>query len=44
MINQLDDSEDAIFLIIGGDHVPILRNLFRDNPYFEVIEPKNWLD
>jgi len=37
MINQLDYSEKAIFLIIGGDHVPILRNLFRDNPHFEVV-------
>lgn len=43
MINQLDYSEDAIFIIIGGDHVPILRNLFRDNPYFEIISPQKWL-
>lgn len=43
IINQLDYSENAIFLIIGGDHVPIIRNLFRDNPVFEVIEPEDWL-
>jgi len=43
IINQLDYSEKAIFIIIGADHVPILRNLFRDNPYFEVMETKKWL-
>lgn len=41
MINQLDYSENAIFLIIGGDHVPIIKNLFRGNPIFEVVEPKD---
>ena len=44
MINQLDYEEDAIFLIIGGDHVPIIRNLFRDNPLFEVVHPSKWLN
>lgn len=44
IINQLDYSENAIFLIIGGDHVPIIRNLFRDNTLFEVIDPKDWLN
>jgi len=43
MINQVDYTEDAIFLIMGGDHIPILRNLFRDNPHFEVVHPKEWL-
>jgi len=43
MINQLDYSEDAIFLIIGSDHVPIIKNLFEDNPFFEVVDPKEWL-
>ncbi len=37
MINQLDYSEKAIFLIIGNDHIPIIRHLFESNPYFEVI-------
>ena len=44
MVNQLDYSEEAIFLIMGGDHIPILRNLFRDNPFFEVVPPEAWLD
>lgn len=44
MINQVDYNKDeAILLIIGSDHVPIIRNLFRDNPYFEVIDPAEWL-
>lgn len=43
MINQLDYNEEAIFLVIGADHIPILANLFRDNPYFEVINPEVWL-
>lgn len=43
MINQLDYTEDGIFLIMGGDHIPILRNLFRDNPLFEVVDPQEWL-
>ncbi|MEO1713007.1 MAG: DUF5694 domain-containing protein [Bacteroidota bacterium] len=43
MINQLDYTEEAIFLVVGGDHVPILTNLFRDNPFFEVVHPKEWL-
>lgn len=40
MINQLDYQENAIFLIMGGDHIPILRELFSANPYFEVAPPK----
>lgn len=43
MINQLDYSEKAIFLIIGNDHVPILRHLFESNPYFEVMDTEKWL-
>lgn len=43
MINQLDYSEKAIFLIIGNDHIPILRHLFESNPYFEVIDTEHWL-
>ena len=43
IINQLDYTENGILLLMGGDHIPIIRNLFRDNPFFEVVEVKNWL-
>lgn len=43
MISQLDYNEHAIFLIIGNDHVPIIRQMFEANPYFEVIETVKWL-
>lgn len=43
MIAQLDYSEKAIFLIIGNDHVPIIRQMFESNPYFEVVETEKWL-
>lgn len=43
MINQLDYTEKAIFLIIGNDHIPILRHLFESNPYFEVMDTEKWL-
>jgi hypothetical protein len=44
MINQLTYHEKAIFLIIGNDHIPIIRQLFIDNPYFEVIDTITWLN
>lgn len=43
MINQLDYTEKSIFLIMGNDHIPILKHLFESNPYFEFIETHNWL-
>ncbi|MEM5565001.1 DUF5694 domain-containing protein [Psychroserpens sp. AS72] len=43
IINQLDYNESAIFLLIGADHVPIIKNLFKGNPYFEVVETSKWL-
>lgn len=43
MINQLDYNEKAIFLIIGNDHIPIIRHLFESNPYFEVVNVQAWL-
>lgn len=43
MINQLSFDEQGIFLIMGGDHIPILKHLFESNPYFEVIPTKDWL-
>lgn len=43
MLAQLDYTEDAIFLIIGNDHVPIIRQMFRENPYFEVVNTEKWL-
>lgn len=43
MLAQLDYTEDAIFLIIGNDHIPILRHLFESNPYFAVVPAKKWL-
>jgi hypothetical protein len=43
MINQLDYSEKAIFLLMGNDHIPIIRQLFESNPFFEVVDTKDWL-
>lgn len=43
MINQLNYNEKAIFLLIGNDHIPIIRQLFESNPYFEVVEISKWL-
>ncbi|MEO0625932.1 MAG: DUF5694 domain-containing protein [Bacteroidota bacterium] len=43
MINQLDYTEDAILLVVGSDHVPIISSLFEANPYFEVVHPEEWL-
>lgn len=43
MINQLDYEEKAIFLLIGNDHIPIIRHLFESNPWFEVIDTEKWL-
>lgn len=44
MIAQLDYSEQAIFLLIGNDHVPIIRHLFESNPWFEVVATEEWLN
>ncbi|MBK7474905.1 MAG: hypothetical protein IPI11_02380 [Haliscomenobacter sp.] len=44
MINQLDYKEKAIFLLIGNDHIPIIRHLFESNPYFKVVDTKKWLE
>ena len=43
MINQIEYTEDAIFLLMGNDHIPIIRHLFESNPYFEVVPTNNWL-
>lgn len=43
IIAQLDYSENSIFVLIGNAHVPILKQLFKDNPYFEVVEAQKWL-
>lgn len=43
ILAQLDYKEDSLFLVIGNDHVPILQQLFNDNPYFEVVETEKWL-
>lgn len=43
MIAQIDYSEKAIFLIMGNDHIPIIRHLFESNPYFEVVDTEKWL-
>jgi hypothetical protein len=43
IINQIDFTEQSIFLIIGNDHVPIIRHLFESNPYFEVMDTEKWL-
>lgn len=43
IINQLNYSENAIFLLIGADHIPIIKSLFEGNPYFSVVEAGQWL-
>lgn len=43
MLSQLDYTEHAIFLLIGNDHVPIIRQMFQENPYFEVVNTEQWL-
>ena len=43
MLSQLDYNEKAIILIIGGDHIPIIRQMFQENPYFEVVDTEKWL-
>lgn len=43
ILNQLDFQENAIFLLIGNDHIPIIRQLFAENPAFEVINTAQWL-
>lgn len=44
IINQVDYEKDkAIFLLMGGDHIPIIKTLFDANPYFEVVETSQWL-
>jgi len=43
MINQVDYSEKSIFLLMGNDHIPIIRHLFESNPYFEVMNTEEWL-
>ncbi len=43
MINQLSYNEKGIFLLMGADHIPIIKHLFESNPYFEVVDVKEWL-
>lgn len=43
MINQLSFDEQSIFLIMGGDHIPILKHLFESNSHFEVVGVEDWL-
>lgn len=43
MLSQLDYNEKAIFLIIGDDHIAIIKQMFQENPYFEVVDVEKWL-
>ena len=43
ILSQLDYNEKAIFLVIGDDHIAIIRQMFQENPYFEVVETEKWL-
>jgi len=43
IINQVDYTEKSIFLLIGNDHISIIRHLFESNPYFQVINTEEWL-
>jgi hypothetical protein len=38
---SLDD--DRYFLLIGSAHVKVLKDFFRDHPYFEIVEVKDIL-
>jgi hypothetical protein len=42
ILAQLDYSEKAIFLVMGNDHISVLRQLFEANPYFEVVDTGKW--
>ncbi len=44
IINQLDYNERAIFLLMGNDHIPIIKHLFEGNPYFKVMDTEKWLN
>lgn len=43
ILNQIDYSEKSIFVVIGNDHVSILKHLFESNPFFEVMNTQKWL-
>ena len=43
MLSQLDYNEKSIFLIIGDEHIAIIRQMFQENPYFEVVDAEKWL-
>lgn len=43
IIAQLDYTEKAIFLLMGNDHIPVIKHLFESNPYFEVVDTEDWL-
>lgn len=43
VLSQLSYNESAIFILIGNDHVPILRQMFQENPFFEVVNSQKWL-
>lgn len=43
MLAQLNYTENAIFLLMGNDHIPIIRHLFESNPFFEVVPAIEWL-
>jgi hypothetical protein len=44
MINQVSYKKDkAIILIMGADHIPIIKNLFDANPFFKVVKTSKWL-
>ena len=44
ILNQLDFEEESIFVLIGNDHVPLLRHLFESNPHFIVEDAHLWLN
>lgn len=38
------EEEDRILVIFGQGHIPILKNLFEDNPDFEIVSPLRFLE
>ncbi|AXG71140.1 hypothetical protein KORDIASMS9_03395 [Kordia sp. SMS9] len=44
MINQVEyENDKSILLLMGADHIPIIKSFFDANPYFKVEQTSEWL-
>ena len=43
MLSAIEEGDRRVVLIIGSGHGQILRNLFRDNLHFRLVEPNDYL-